>query len=73
MKVDIGNIWLGCGTGECRMVDCFNYSCPFRVNESSNVNRCECLACPNRYTVDFFSWNHTLTDEELKEIKEKYK
>ena len=70
MKVDIGSIWLDYGTGECRMVDCFNYSCPFRVNESSNANRCECLACPNRCTGDFFiSWNRTLTDEEMGIIK----
>ena len=27
-------------------MDCFNHSCPFRVNETSNANRCECIACP---------------------------
>ena len=53
------------------MADCFNYSCPFRVNETCSVpNRCECMTCPNRYTGDFFiSWNRTLTDEELEEIR----
>lgn len=55
--------------GGSRMADCFNYSCPFRVNETSNVNKCECLACPNRYSVDVFSYNRTLTDEELEKIR----
>lgn len=45
------------------MADCFNHNCPFRVNNTSSVNRCECTACPNRYTGDFFSYNRTLTDE----------
>ena len=52
------------------MADCFNYSCPFRVNDTSSANRCECTACTNRCTVDgFFSYNRTLTDEELEEIR----
>ena len=52
------------------MVDCFNYGCPFRVNETSSANRCECTACPNRCTGDFsISWNRTLTDEELEKIR----
>ena len=51
------------------MADCFNYSCPFRVNETSNVNKCECLACPNRYSVDVFLYNRALTDEELEKIR----
>lgn len=52
------------------MADCYNYSCPFRVNDTSSSNRCECTACPNRCTVDgFFSFNRTLTDEELEEIR----
>ena len=29
-------------------MDCFNHSCPFRVNETSNANRCERVACQNR-------------------------
>lgn len=49
--------------------DCYNHSCPFRVNDTSSTNRCECTACPNRYTGDFFSYNRTLTDEELEEIR----
>lgn len=52
------------------MVDCFNYGCLFRVNEASSANRCECTACPNRCTGDgFFSYNRTLTDEELEKIR----
>ena len=52
------------------MADCFNYSCPFRVNETCSVtNGCECTACPNRCTGDFsIAWNRTLTDEELEKI-----
>lgn len=55
-------------------MDCFNHSCPFRVNETSSWNRCECTACPNRdngnyaYTI---TWNKTLTKEEMDEIKRK--
>lgn len=29
-------------------MDCYNHSCQFRVNETSNANRCECVACQNR-------------------------
>lgn len=54
-------------------MDCFNYSCPFRVNKSSNVYRCECIACPNRkdnyYTI---TWNTTLTKDEMDKIKRKF-
>ena len=51
------------------MADCFNHSCPFRVNEFSNDNGCECLACPNRCSGDgFFSYNRTLTDEEVSKL-----
>ena len=47
-------------------MDCFNYSCPFRVNETSNTNRCECVACQNRSSNDFIiTSNRTLTDDEL--------
>lgn len=53
------------------MADCFNHSCPFRVNETCSVpNGCECTACPNRCTGDFsIAWNRTLTDEELEIIQ----
>ena len=48
-------------------MDCFNYECPFRVNETSNTNRCECIACPNRCTNDVvIASDHTLTYEEIK-------
>ena len=47
-------------------MDCFNHSCPFRMNETSNANRCECVACQNRSTSDFIiTSNRTLTDDEL--------
>ena len=48
-------------------MDCFNYSCPFRVNETSNANICECVACQNRSNNDFIiiSSNRTLTNDEL--------
>ena len=56
---------------------CFNYSCPFRVNETSNANRCECMACPNRSNNDFIiTSNRTLTNDELAmlaALKSKYK
>ena len=47
-------------------MDCFNHSCPFRVNETSNANRCECMACLNRSNNDFIiTSNRTLTNDEL--------
>ena len=47
-------------------MDCHNHSCPFRVNETSNANRCECVACPNRSNNDFIiTSNRTLTNDEL--------
>ena len=53
-------------------MDCFNHNCPFRINETSNLHRCECIGCQNRYHGNFtFSWNRTLTKEELDEIKRK--
>ena len=49
-------------------MDCFNFGCPFRVNETSSCNYCGCLACPNRdgreYTIIS---NRTLTDKEIKD------
>ena len=51
-------------------MDCFNHSCPFRVNESSNANRCECVACQNRSNSDFIiTSNRTLTYDELARIR----
>lgn len=45
-------------------MDCFNHICPFRVNETSNPNRCECTACPNKYTGDvLITDNRTQTTE----------
>lgn len=51
-------------------MDCFNHSCPFRVNQTSSCNRCECTACPNRSTGSFLiTTNRTLTDDELARLK----
>lgn len=29
-------------------MDCFNHNCPFRTNETSNMNRCDCYSCKVR-------------------------
>lgn len=51
-------------------MDCFNHSCPFRVNETSSCNRCECIACPNRCSNSFIiTSNHTLTNDEIAILK----
>ncbi len=50
------------------MADCKNMQCPFRVNETSNVYRCDCTGCENRYGADYIATNRTLTDEELREL-----
>lgn len=48
-------------------MECYASNCPFRVNESSSLHRCECVACPNRTTaVILRTTNRTLTAEELK-------
>lgn len=48
-------------------MDCFRFTCPFRVNESSNMNRCECVACPNRATDHaVFVTNSTNPDSKVK-------
>ena len=52
------------------MMDCFNHSCPFLVNENSNENRyatlCEVTACQNSSISDFIiTSNRTLTNDEL--------
>ena len=50
-------------------MDCFNQSCPFRINETSNVNRCECMACPNKCTGNvLITSNRTLTDEDIRKM-----
>lgn len=51
--------------------DCYNHSCPFRVNDTSNANRCECSGCPNQgvRAISSIAWNRTLTDEELEIIQ----
>ena len=47
-------------------MDCFNHSCLFRINETSNTNRCECVTCQNRNNGDFIIIsNRTLTGDEL--------
>lgn len=50
-------------------MDCFNHSCPFRINETLNVNHCECVACQNRSNSAFtITSNRTLTDDELAKL-----
>ena len=48
-------------------MDCFNYNCPFRQNTTSNCNRCDCLACQNRYEepITYITSNHTLIADEI--------
>lgn len=47
-------------------MDCFNHGCPFRVNETSNANRYECVVCQNKTTSDvMIQSNRTLTEEEV--------
>ena len=51
-------------------MDCFNRLCPFRQNTTSSCNRCECLACQNRYKgpVTYTVSNKTLTADEIAKI-----
>lgn len=52
-------------------MDCFNYECPFRVNETSSAIRCECIACPNRSSADrLIVSNRTLTKEEIERMSD---
>nr|DAQ50154.1 MAG TPA: hypothetical protein [Caudoviricetes sp.] len=46
-------------------MDCFNRLCPFRENTTSSLNRCECVACPNRCPKDmtYSTSNHTVQTE----------
>lgn len=51
-------------------MDCFNYSCPFRENTSSNCNRCECVACQNRSeATTYIASNHTLTEADIRAME----
>ena len=43
-------------------MDCFNNFCPFRENTTSNLNRCECVACTNRCHENI-SWNDYINTE----------
>ena len=45
------------------MAECYNHSCPVRVNDTSNPNRCECTACPRRCTDLTFSFSDTTTTD----------
>ena len=33
--------------------NCYNTSCPFRENDTSNPTYCACYACPNRESQDY--------------------
>lgn len=49
-------------------MDCFNHDCPFRTNETSNYNRCECIGCPNRCGNDMLIISdHTSIEYHIKE------
>lgn len=51
-------------------MDCFNHNCPFRSNTTSSSNRCECIACPNRYDpYTAYASNYTLTDDEFAKMR----
>ena len=51
------------------MDDCYNHYCPFCVNETSNYNRCDRAACPNRDDgIIALTSDHTLTPEEAERI-----
>ena len=55
-------------------MDCFNHNCPWRTNNTSNYNRCECIACQNRCNSDVYVISdHTLTREQFKEQIKKIK
>ena len=52
------------------MTDCFNSSCPFRDNWSSNPYKCECVACPNRTTESHIIMsNRTLVQGSLPAVR----
>lgn len=56
--------------GGDEIVDCFNYSCPFRENTSSSCNRCECVACQNRSeAVTYIASNRTLTETDMRALE----
>ena len=49
-------------------MDCFNHNCLWKENNTSNYNRCECIACPNRWNNDVYVISDcTLTKERYKE------
>ena len=51
-------------------MDCFNCSCPFRENTSSNCNRCKCVTCQNRSeAVTYIVSNHTLTEADIRAME----
>lgn len=55
--------------------DCKNMQCPFRVNGTSNRNRCDSYGCERRH-IDSYGYiisNRTLTDEELRELSRRRK
>lgn len=52
------------------MAECKNMQCPFRVNETSNKNRCDSYGCERRYidSCGYIVSNRTLTDEEVRKL-----
>lgn len=47
--------------------DCYNQGCPFRVNQTSSVYHCDCIACPNRGTRDTLSYSTNTSEVKPKD------
>lgn len=61
--MNIGKEW------EMTDMDCLKHHCQFRVNETNNPHRCECIACPNRYITDrVIITDKTISEEELRKF-----
>lgn len=54
-------------------MDCYNYSCTVRFNQlPTSATRCDCIACPNRFSTDgYVISNRTLSKEELNALEKK--
>ena len=49
-------------------MDCLNNFCPFRENTTSNLNRCECVACTNRCHENISLNDYINTDATMPEV-----
>lgn len=51
------------------MADCKNINCAMRSNDTSNIYRCDCIACPLRTdSVGWYMTNHTKETKAAKEL-----